>query len=121
MKTQIEKLDAIFQTHACPPKKELGMNGTLARAYLFSLEAGNDLPDFHDVIWDEDVDGILEACKAYGIREFTISCSASGLLDNLAVFTAKGAKIDGMVKINDRFTEIGSTEKRKLNAIQLSI
>ena len=38
--------------------KEYGINGTMFWAYRKSLDAGNDLIDFNEVIWDEDIEAI---------------------------------------------------------------
>ena len=40
--------------------EEIGCQWTLGQAYLYSKEAGNDLPNFAEVIWDEDIDAIAE-------------------------------------------------------------
>ena len=57
--------------------EEQGLNGTLYWAYQNSKEAGKDLIDFNEVIWDYDIDPIPESCKALGITEFTISSTFS--------------------------------------------
>jgi hypothetical protein len=38
---------------------EIGCHRTLGQAYLYSKEAGNDLPNFAEVIWDDDIETIL--------------------------------------------------------------
>ena len=40
--------------------EEIGCHWTLGQAYLYSKEAGNDLPNFAEVIWDYDIEAILE-------------------------------------------------------------
>ena len=42
--------------------QKIKMNRTLVQAYLWSTEAGNDLPNFAEVIWDEDIEAILQDC-----------------------------------------------------------
>lgn len=44
-------------------------------------EAGNDLPNFAEVIWDDDIETILADCRKLGVREFTISSTFSSLLE----------------------------------------
>ena len=34
---------------------EIGCHWTLGQAYLYSKEAGNVLPNFAEVIWDDDI------------------------------------------------------------------
>ena len=43
--------------------EEIGCHWTLGQAYLYSKEAGNDLPNFAEVIWDYDIEAILEDCR----------------------------------------------------------
>lgn len=44
--------------------EEIGCQWTLGQAYLYSKEAGNDLPNFAEVIWDYDIEAILEDSPA---------------------------------------------------------
>ena len=44
--------------------EEIGCHWTLGQAYLYSKEAGNDLPNFAEVIWDYDIEAILSDCGA---------------------------------------------------------
>ena len=56
-----------------------GINATAFWAYRRSQDNGNDLIDFSEVIWDEDVEPIAETFKKEGIDEFTISSTFSSL------------------------------------------
>ena len=47
--------------------QDYGINSTAFWAYRKSIDAGNDLIDFSDVIWDYDIDPILENCRRFGI------------------------------------------------------
>ena len=58
--------------------EEIGCQWTLGQAYLYSKEAGNDLPNFAEVIWDYDIEAILEDCRKLGVKEFTISSTHFG-------------------------------------------
>lgn len=60
--------------------EEIGCHWTLGQAYLYSKEAGNDLPNFAEVIWDYDIEAILEDCRKLGVKEFTISSTFSSYL-----------------------------------------
>ena len=48
---------------------EIGCHWTLGQAYLYSKEAGNDLPNFAEVIWDDDIEAILSDCRKLGAKE----------------------------------------------------
>ena len=48
---------------------EIGCHWTLGQAYLYSKEAGNDLPNFAEVIWDDDTEAIISDCRKLGAKE----------------------------------------------------
>lgn len=48
--------------------EEIGCHWTLGQAYLYSKEAGNDLPNFAEVIWDYDIEAILADCRKLGVK-----------------------------------------------------
>lgn len=67
--------------------EEIGCHWTLGQAYLYSKEAGNDLPNFAEVIWDYDIEAILEDCRKLGVKEFTISSTFSSLIETIYIRT----------------------------------
>ena len=85
--------------------KEYGINGTMFWAYRKSLDAGNDLIDFNEVIWDEDIEAIAACMKENDIAEFTISSTFSSLIPTLAAFEKHGFKIDGITEVNANYTD----------------
>ena len=82
--------------------KDINVNSTFGAAYFYSVEAGNDLINFAEVIWDYDIDEIIENCQRFGITEFTISSTFSSLILTIAEFEKKGCKLHGLVEINSR-------------------
>ena len=101
--------------------EEQGLNGTLYWAYQNSKEAGNDLIDFGEVIWDYDIDPILENCKALGITEFTISSTFSSLIETIAKFEDLGCTLDGIVRVKERCTHFGSDEHALIPAFKMTV
>lgn len=101
--------------------KELGINATLFSAYRSSIEAGSDLLDFAEVIWDEDVDAIAKACRENGITEFTISSTFSSLIATLAAFEAHGIKMDGLTTVKTRYTDWRTGEQATAPAILMTV
>lgn len=97
--------------------KESGINSTMYWAYERSKEAGNDTIDFSEVIWDYDIEPIIESCRVFGITHITISSTFSGLLATLAEFEKLGCKIDGLTKVKSRNTDWETGEKQILPAI----
>ncbi|MBQ7673034.1 MAG: hypothetical protein IJT36_00650 [Alphaproteobacteria bacterium] len=49
-----------------------GISRTLYLAYEKSKKAANELIDFDDIIWANDVEAIVNTLKENGIKEFTI-------------------------------------------------
>lgn len=96
-----------------------GINATAFWAYRKSIDAGNDLIDFSEVIWDEDVELIAETFKQEGIDEFTISSTFSGLIATLAAFDKSGYKMAGITEVNANYTDWNTNERARVPAIRL--
>jgi len=101
--------------------KESGINSTMYWAYERSKEAENDTIDFSEVIWDYDIEPIIESCRAFGITYITISSTFSGLIVTLAEFEKLGCKVDGLTKVKSRNTDWETEEKHTLPAILVRI
>ena len=101
--------------------KEIGVNPTFGTAYLTSLEAGNDVPDFADVIWNDDIEEILRDCRRFGITEFTISSAFSGIIEAIDKFLEPGCRLNGLTKVKSRFNDRRTGEKEIKPAFKLSL
>ena len=101
--------------------EEIGCHWTLGQAYLYSKEAGNDLPNFAEVIWDYDIEAILEDCRKLGVKEFTISSTFSSLIETIAKFEELGCTLDGIVKVKERYTHFGSDEHALISAFKMTV
>lgn len=99
--------------------KEYGINGTLFWAYRKSLDAGNDLIDFNEVIWDEDIEAIATCMKENGITEFTISSTFSSLIPTLAAFEKHGFKMDSITEVNANYTDWQTNQRARIPAIRM--
>ena len=82
----MKKIEAFENIDRTKGFEEQNMNSTVYWAYRYAQDAGNELLNFGEVIWDYDIEPILESCKAYGITEFTISSTFSSLIATLAEF-----------------------------------
>lgn len=98
---------------------EYGINYTAFWAYRKSIEAGNDLIDFNEVIWDEDIDPIAECMQENGISEFTISSTFSSLIPTLAAFEKHGFKMTGIIEVNATYTDWQTGKRAKVPAIRM--
>ena len=101
--------------------EEIGCHWTLGQAYLYSKEAGNDLPNFAEVIWDYDIEAILADCRKLGVKEFTISSTFSSLIETIAKFEELGCTLDGIVKVKERYTRFGMDEHALIPAFKMTV
>ena len=101
--------------------EEIGCHWTLGQAYLYSKEAGNDLPNFAEVIWDYDIEAILADCRKLGVKEFTISSTFSSLIETIAKFEELGCTLDGIVKVKERYTPFRSDEHALIPAFKMTV
>lgn len=100
---------------------DINVNPTFADAYFYSKDAGNDLINFGEVIWEHDIEAIIENCRRFGIKEFTISSTFSSLITTIAEFEKKGANIGDLVEINSRYDDWRTGEKEILPALKMTI
>ena len=94
-----------------------GINPTPVWAYRNSCRCENDLIDFNEVIWDEDIEAIAETLDANGITEFTISCNFSGLIRTLVAFEKVGFKMAGTTQVNANYTDIRTGKYAQVDAL----
>jgi hypothetical protein len=96
----MKKIAEIEKAEKNETLEQLNINWTFYRAYEVTQRRENKYLDFHDVIWDREIDEVFENLQRFGIKTFTISNSSSGLQRTLAAFCEKGCKIAGIVKVN---------------------
>lgn len=100
--------------------KDYGINSTMFWAYRKSIDAGNDLIDFDEVIWDEDIEAIATCLKENGITEFTISSTFSSLISTLAAFDKYGFKMAGITEVNANYTDWQTNKRARIPAIRMT-
>lgn len=101
--------------------EELGINHTLFWAYNHSKEAGNELIDFDEVIWDYDIPAIAATLREEGITEFTISSTFSSLIETLAAFEKEGIQMGSLTTTKARYTDWHTGEHKILPAIKMIV
>ena len=101
--------------------EEIGCQWTLGQAYLYSKEAGNDLPNFAEVIWDYDIPEIVKALKENGISKFTISSTFSSLIETLAAFEKEGIRMAGLTEVNATYSDWKTGKKARILAIRMAL
>lgn len=93
----------------------------LIHAYLYGKEAGNELPNFADVIWDYDVESIVLDCRKFGVKEFTISSTFSSIIEIIAKFEEFGCTLDGVVKIKNRYAKFKKVGRQFIPAFKMTV
>lgn len=82
---------------------------------------GNELIDFSEVVWEDDIAAISEFLKAEGITEFTISSTFSSLIQTLAEFEKYGFCTNGLTTVNANYTDFTTGKLRVVPAIRMSL
>ena len=72
----------------------------IARAYREARDKGNEYIDFHDVIWDKDVEGLITCLRENGIQHFTFSSGWSSAVETAWLFQENGCTLEGLIRIN---------------------
>lgn len=101
--------------------RKIGINPTMYWAYFRSKEAGNELIDFNEVIWNREVEDIVEICKENGITEFTISTTMSSLVETLAEFEKYGVKMNGLTTVYAHYIDFITRKNAIIPAIKMSL
>ena len=100
----IKKFEEAIRNEVKDQKAE-GINRTMFWAYRDTKDAGAADLNFHEVIWEEDIEPIVKTCREEGIEQITISSTFSGLTETLWKLTEHGCTIAGMKKVPMRYTE----------------
>ena len=115
MKTPIPAIEKVIAEGV--KTAEENINIRLFWAYKHSLEAGNDLINFYDVIWERDIEGIVENLNYYKINEFSISSSFGGLITILAEFDKHGFTVSGITDAKETYIDLTTNERTVSKAI----
>ena len=103
----------------CKNLKAEGINPTAFWAYRHAMRNGNELLDFAEVIWDEDIEAIAATFEANGITEFTISSNFSGLIKTLVAFEKLGFRMVGTTEVKANYTDWLTGEFAKVPALRM--
>ncbi len=115
---KIEAFEQAIENKVSDLRKE-GINPTLFWAYRSLEESGNDKIDFHDVIWESEIEDIVNCLKENGIYEFTISSPFSSLLEIIAEFQKHGFQMAGLTEVNGTQKDWETGLKKRMPAIRM--
>lgn len=90
----------------------------LFKAYESSKEYCKDILDFDDYIIEDDIPDTVTAMRKYGVEQFAISSSFSGIVDTIAIFVKNGCKLTGVTTVVKHTKYDGD---KKLNAFLLTV
>lgn len=96
-----------------------GINPTMYWAYRKSCEAGNDILDFNDVIWEHDIQPIVDTCNKVGITEFTIISNFTGLLKTMYELEKRGFKVVGTTDVRANYMDFYKQDKAIVPAVHI--
>lgn len=94
-----------------------GINPTMYWAYRKSCEAENDILDFNDVIWEHDIQPIVDTCNKVGITEFTISSNFTGLLRTMYELSKRGFSVVGTTEVRANYMDFEKHDKAIVPAV----
>lgn len=101
--------------------KEHNITPTLFTAYRQQKDSGNEMLDFSEVIWTQDIEPISDFFKSQGITEFTISSTFSSLIETLAAFEKQGFFMNGLTGVRANYTDFITGEKKIIPAIRMKL
>ena len=101
--------------------KDTDINQTFGQAYFSAQRTGNELLDFNEVIWENDIDQILENCRRFGITEFTVSSTYSGMIETIAELDKKGCKLAGLTEVKAPYTDFMTNEPKIVPAFRMQM
>jgi len=70
------------------------------REYRQAKKRGNEHLDFHEVIWDNEVEDLISCLKKNGIEHFTFSSTWSSAVETAWLFQEAGCKLEGLIRVN---------------------
>ena len=84
--------------------------------YKEARERGNEYIDLNDVIWDNQVEGLIETFRRLGIEKFTFSSGWSDAVKTAWLFLENGCTPEGMTEINTGYKPFMASEYEKAPA-----
>ena len=97
------------------------INGTLISAYRKAQKTGNRYLDFYDVIWDHDIEVIVDECRKAGVDFITISSSQSGMIETLAKFQQLGCKLEMIMQVKAPYEDFMTGEFKEIPAMAIKL
>ena len=71
------------------------------------------------IIWDREIEGIVENLNYYKINEFSISSNFSGLITTLAEFDKYGFTMANITEAKETYYDFATNERAIVKAIRM--
>ena len=91
------------------------------RLYQEAVERGNEHIDLNEVIWEKDVEGLIQLLRENGVEHFTFSSTWSSAVEVAWLFTQNGCTLEGLVEINGPHTNAFTGEREKAHGYLFAI
>ena len=91
------------------------------RDYQDAQERGNVCIDFSECIWGKEIPQMVKDLKAYGITDFTISSTFSGIVKTAWIFQQNGCSLEGMEEIKGHCRDFETGDYEKVPAFKFKI
>lgn len=80
--------------------------------YSEAQERGNEYLDLHEVIWDGDVEELINCFRKYGIEKFTFSSRWSSAVEVAWLFIENRCSLEGIKEINGHWDDLNGGFKK---------
>ena len=107
--------------HNYEAERASGICHLLVKCYLNTQEAGNEMLDIDEIIWEHDYDDFVRDLRRFEITEFTISTTFSGVFKAMEALMERGCTLEGMVKVNERYPVYIGGEYEKKPALLMKV
>ena len=91
------------------------------RLYEEAVERGNEHIDLNEVIWDKDVESLIQLLRENGVEYFTFSSTWSSAVEIAWLFTQNGCTLEGLVEVNSPYTNTFTGEREKAHGYLFAI
>ena len=93
----------------------------LPAAFTASTKTGNEHLDISEVVWDKDVESLINCLRENGIERFTFSSTWSSAVETAWLFQKAGCTLSGLIEINSQHKAFMSDEYEKAHGYLFSI
>ena len=91
------------------------------RAFLNTMEHGEDEIEMNDFLWDREVDDFVDALRKAGFDSFIYTNQSTAVMENLHAFAAQGCTMTGLCTITRQETRWGDEEPTEVMGIRFSL